>query len=274
MAKSKHGYVLADMTVKEIREVLKKVATVLLPMGCTEQHGYHLPLNTDTLTAEYVAHKAAARAGCIVAPAVPYTFSGGELPGTVNVSTQVLGLYVRDICRSFAEMGFKYIVLVLGHGGSENLRDIQESLKMFLRLEKAYKRLTIEVAGIWSMSPTWLKSMQNHNYHADIIETSMILHISPKLVGKNYVLDKAAVHKELIADPDKYQVSDIETSTKGLLQGFSQIPHIRQRPDVKVGVMGNPNGANMNLGKKVLDEAVANLTKYLHLGTIAARQDL
>jgi creatinine amidohydrolase len=263
MTKSKHGYVLAEMTVKEIREALKKVTTILLPMGCTEQHGYHLPLNTDTLTAEYVAYKVAAKARCIVAPAVPYTFSGGELKGTVNVSTQVLGLYVRDICRSFAEMGFKRIVLVLGHGGSENLRDIQESLKMFLRLEKAYKRLTVEVAGIWSMSPTWLKSMHDHNYHADIIETSMILHISPELVRKKYVLDKVAVHNELIADPDKYQVSDVETSTKGLLEGVCRIPHIRQRPDMKVGVMGNPKGASAKLGKKTLDEAVANLTKYL-----------
>ena len=39
MAKSKYGYIMAEMTVKEIRESLKKVTTVLLPMGCTEQHG-------------------------------------------------------------------------------------------------------------------------------------------------------------------------------------------------------------------------------------------
>jgi len=263
MAKIKQGYVLAEMTVKEIREALKSVTTVLLPMGCTEQHGYHLPLSTDTLTAEYVAHKVAAKTGCIVAPAVPYTFSGGELPGTVNISTQILGLYVRDICRSFAEMGFKRVVLVLGHGGSENLRDIKESLKMFLRLEKAYKRFNINVIGIWSISPTWLKSMQEHNYHADIIETSMILHIKPMLVNKKYILDKPSVHNELIADPDKYQVSDCETNTKDLFEGFCRIPHISQRSDIKVGVMGNPKGANAKLGKKVLDEAVDNLTKYI-----------
>jgi creatinine amidohydrolase len=264
MAKNEQCYVLSEMTVKEIREALKKkITTVLLPMGCTEQHGYHLPLSTDTLTAKYVAHEVAAKAGCIVAPAVPYTFSGGELPGTVNVSTQVLGLYVRDICRSFAEMGFKRIVLVLGHGGSENLRDIQESLKMFLRLEKAYKHLTIEVIGVWSMSPVWLKSMLEHNYHADIIETSMILHIKPALVRKKYVLDKPAVHNELIADPDKYQVRDADAISKTLLDGCCRIPHISQRSDMKVGVMGNPKGANAKLGKKVLDEAIANLIKYL-----------
>ncbi|OHB55881.1 MAG: hypothetical protein A2Y12_04745, partial [Planctomycetes bacterium GWF2_42_9] len=241
----------------------RTVKTVLLPMGCTEQHGYHLPLSTDTLTAEYVAHNVAQKAGCIVVPAIPYTFSGGELPGTVNVTSQVLGLYVREICRSYAEMGFKRIVLILGHGGSENLRDIQESLKMFLRLEKAYSKLVIEVVGIWSMSPTWQKSMQEHNYHADIIETSMILCIKPELVRKKYVLDKPAVHRELITDPDKYQVSDDATSTKGLLDGCCRIPHISQRPDMKVGVMGDPKGASAKIGEAVLNEIVSNLVKHL-----------
>jgi len=51
---------------------------------------------TDTLTAEYVADRVAAAAGSFVALAVVYTFSGGELPGTINVSTQVLGMDVRD----------------------------------------------------------------------------------------------------------------------------------------------------------------------------------
>lgn len=263
MAKNKQGYILAEMTVKEIRETLKKNKTILLPMGCTEQHGYHLPLKTDTLTAEYVAHKTAAKAGFFVAPAVPYTFSGGELPGTVNVSTQVLGLYVRDICRSFAEMGFKRIILVLGHGGSENLRDIQESLKMFLRLEKSYSDLIIEVIGIWSMSPTWLQSMRDHNYHADIIETSMILCIRPDLVRKKYVLDKPAVHNQLIEDPDSYQVSDAKMNSKGLLEGVMRIPHIKQRPDMHVGVMGDPTGANKTIGKKVLDEAIRGFVNHL-----------
>jgi len=263
MAKLKQGHVLAEMTVDELRGALRSVKTLLLPMGCTEQHGYHLPLNTDTLTAEYVAHEVARKAGCIVAPAVQYTFSGGELPGTVNISTQVLGLYVRDICRSFAEMGFKRIILVMGHGGSENLRDIQESLKMFLRLEKAYSDLTIEMAGIWSMSPTWLQSMQSHNYHADIIETSMIMYIRPDLVRKKYVLDKPSVHKQLIDNPDSYQVSDAKMDSKGLLEGFMRIPHIGQRQDMHVGVMGDPKGANRTIGKKIFDEMIKGFVTHL-----------
>lgn len=266
MAVGRKAYVLSQMTVQDVREALKKTKTVLLPMGCTEQHGYHLPLCTDTLTAEHVAGKVASAIGCFVAPAIVYTFSGGELPGTVNVSTQVLGLYVRDICRSFANMGFKHIVLVIGHGGSENLADIQSSLKMFFRLEKAYSDIVIDVAGIWSMSPTWLNSMKSHNYHADIIETSMILHVKPELVRKEYVLDKASVHGELVENPDNYQVSDADTNTKGLFEGFCRIPHISQRPDMKVGVMGDPSGANAALGKKVLDESVSGLTRHLKKG--------
>ncbi len=263
MAGGRRPYILEEMTVNEIRRALRKNRTILLPMGCIEQHGYHLPVNTDVLTARYVAAQAAKLAKCFVAPAINYTFSGGKLSGTVNVSTQVVGLYVRDVCRSFANQGFRRIVLVLGHGGSENLRDIQESLKMFLWLEKAYSRLQIQVAGLWSLSLTWTKSMQRHNYHADIIETSMMLFLQPELVRRPYVLDKPAVHRQLIANPDNYQKVTGDVRVRGLLEGVYNVPHISQRADVKVGVMGDPRGASAELGKKVLDEAVKNLVRLL-----------
>ena len=263
MADGGRPYVLEEMTVNEICQALRKNRTILLPMGCIEQHGYHLPVSTDVLTAQYVAVQGAKLAKCFVAPAINYTFSGGELSGTVNVSTQVVGLYVRDVCRSFANQGFKRIVLVLGHGGSENLRDIQESLKMFLRLEKAYNGLQIQVAGLWNLSPTWTRSMQQHNYHADIIETSMMLFLRPELVRRPYVLDKPAVHRQLIADPDNYQKVKGDAKANGLLEGVYNVPHISQRADVKVGVMGDPRGASVEAGRKVLHEAIGNLVKLL-----------
>jgi creatinine amidohydrolase len=263
MSGNRLAYVLEEMTVNEIRQALKKTKTVLLPMGCIEQHGYHLPINTDVLTACYVAGEAAKQMRCFVAPAINYTFSGGELPGTINISTQVVGLYVREVCRSFAQQGFRKIVLVLGHGGSENLRDIQESLKTFLWLEKTYGRLRIQIAGLWNLSPTWTKSMRRHNYHADIVETSMILYLRPELVRKPYVLDKPSVHRQLIADPDSYQKVRGDVKAKGLLEGVYTVPHISQRADVKVGVMGDPKGASAATGEKVLNEAVANLVKLL-----------
>lgn len=74
------AYIMEYMTVKDMEEALKKIKTVIIPYGCIEQHGYHLPLSTDMYITE-VAIRAADRLDAIIAPAVPYTFSGGELPG-------------------------------------------------------------------------------------------------------------------------------------------------------------------------------------------------
>ena len=52
------------------------------------------------------------RLNAVVAPTVNYCFSGGELMGTVNVSPQVFGLYMMDICCEFVRMGFKNIVIL------------------------------------------------------------------------------------------------------------------------------------------------------------------
>jgi creatinine amidohydrolase/Fe(II)-dependent formamide hydrolase-like protein len=91
----------------------------------------------------------------------------------------------------------------------------------------------------------------------------MILSIQPSLVRKPYVIDKPSVHRQLIADPDNYQQSDADVGAVTFREGVCRIPRIRQRPDMKVGVMGDPRGASAGLGKKVLDEAVKNLIQYL-----------
>ena len=73
------------MTVEEVQAYLKKNQTIILPYALCEQHGYHLPLDTDIRNAEYTSAALAEKLDCIVAPVLNYTFSGGLLPGTINV---------------------------------------------------------------------------------------------------------------------------------------------------------------------------------------------
>src|SRR3989339_1130272 len=76
---------MGEMTVLDVRNYLKKNKTVILPYGVVEQHGYHLPLDTDIRNAEIMGAKLAEKLGCIVAPTLNYCFSGGMLEGTINV---------------------------------------------------------------------------------------------------------------------------------------------------------------------------------------------
>ena len=69
------------MTVREVRDALHNTQTVLIPIGVTEQHGYHLALNTDMHNAWQMSVRAAAEYGCFVAPMLPYTFLGRRVAG-------------------------------------------------------------------------------------------------------------------------------------------------------------------------------------------------
>ena len=44
---TRKNHQMTQMTVEEVRAYLKKNQTIILPYGLCEQHGYHLPLDTD-----------------------------------------------------------------------------------------------------------------------------------------------------------------------------------------------------------------------------------
>lgn len=114
------NYIMNEMTVKEFKKALEKTKTAVLPVGVVEQHGYHLPLGTDTIRAEEFSKRAAPKMNAVVLPAIPYCYSGGELPGTINISPQVFSLLVTDIVLELARLGFKNVVIFLAHGGTDN----------------------------------------------------------------------------------------------------------------------------------------------------------
>ena len=100
-------FLMENMTVNEMRQALKKTKTVMVPLGVVEQHGYHLPLSTDIHNAYQIARRVSEKTGSLVAPPLSYSFSGGTLPGTINISPQTMSLVVNDICQSLVEQGFK-----------------------------------------------------------------------------------------------------------------------------------------------------------------------
>lgn len=65
-----------QMTVHDMREVIQKTKTVIIPTGVVEQHGYHLPLSTDILNATRPLELAGEKLNAVVAPSVNYCFSG------------------------------------------------------------------------------------------------------------------------------------------------------------------------------------------------------
>ncbi len=253
MAKAAAPRLMEFMTIKEVEETLRQTQTVIVPVGCVEQHGWHLPLSTDIYNATEVAQKVSLATGCLVAPVMPYSYSGGNLPGTINIAPQTISAVINDICRSLAQQGFRNIVVLLGHGGTENLRGIRDGLDVCLRTESSLAAANVALVPFYELSPTIMEFFKQKDFHAGAFETSLMLYWHPELVGEERVTDETATMAALRQDQDSYQKAD-----KGIDHPMI-MPRIRQNPHIRIGVMGDPTQARAELGERMCTEVVAGV---------------
>jgi len=147
---------------------------LLVPVGSCEQHGPHLPLDTDTRVAVAVAERAAGqRPDLVVAPAVAYGASGEHagFPGTLSIGTDALRAVLVELGRSaFPPEGparWRALVFVDGHGGNREA------------VSGAVARLRAEGRPVTSWSPR----IPGADAHAGRTETSLLLALAPEVVG-------------------------------------------------------------------------------------------
>lgn len=245
------------LTINEMRKVLKKTKTAILPLGVTEQHGYHLPLCTDTCIAYETAKRVSIQTGAIVAPPLPYSFSGGELTGTINVSPQVTALMLQEIIKSIIQNGFKNIVMILGHGGSENFMAIKDSLNLFLRSNSHLTDVVLSLAPVWEFGTAFKKGFREGDFHGGYVATSIIMYYRPDLVRKKIVMDKPAIAQLQRDNPDNYQL--IET----LVDSPHVVRKVSQRPDIKVGIMGYPERSTVEYGEKAATDIINGISDLI-----------
>lgn len=142
---------------------------VLVPVGSIEQHGPHLPLDTDTAIAVAVATEVAGRLGgdVLIAPPVSYGSSGEHqsFAGTSSIGSEALQLFVVELVRSMSTWAGR-IVFVNAHGGN------------VAALGKATFQLKAEGHDVgWAACAT-----ETVDLHAGFTETSLMLHIRPESV--------------------------------------------------------------------------------------------
>jgi creatinine amidohydrolase len=195
-----------------------------VPLGSLEQHGPHLPLDTDTRIARTVAHAAAERVPRLsVAPAVAYGASGEHagFPGTLVVGHEVLAALLVELVRS-ARNSFTGVVLVNAHGGNE------------AALAAVAGRCAAEGDDVL----VWCAGIAGGDAHAGRTETSLMLAIDPQ-----------AVRLEL-AEPGR---------TEPLERLMPRLRAEGVRPVSSNGVLGDPTGASANEGRALLDRLVTDL---------------
>lgn len=140
---------------------------VLVPVGSTEQHGPHLPMDTDTAIATAVARGVAGELDAVVAPALAYGSSGEHqsFAGTVSVGTEALRHTLVELTRSLSTWAGE-VVFVNAHGGN------------LAALEPAVTQLLGEGHRV-----AWVPcATESLDLHAGHTETSLMLHLRPESV--------------------------------------------------------------------------------------------
>ncbi|MBQ9860481.1 MAG: creatininase family protein [Clostridia bacterium] len=257
------AFFMEDMSVRDMEQAMEQTKTVIVPVGVVEQHGYHLPLSTDIHNAIQPPRLAGDRLNAVVAPPVNYCFSGGELLGTVNVSPNTFGLMISDICSEFVRMGFKNIVILLGHAGTDNINALKNTLQMILRRDpEMAKKVSLSLVEAWNLSPTWLSGFAmepEHDFHAGMMETALMMYWKPELVQDEIVMDEEYYSRMMRSDQDWFE------KRERLIDSPFCVEHVGQRDEIKVGVMGFPEKATKELGEKIAGEIVDGLVEYVNL---------
>jgi len=256
-------YRMAEMTWPELRDAVQEGRIAVMPTGIIEQHGPHLPLDTDIFLAQQISEKAAAKVPdkVVLVPPVVHGHSPHHMdfPGTLSVAPLNMINYVLDVCMSLSQHGFKKILMVNGHGSNMPVLDLvarQTIIQskgeaacavIFYMHSEEYERAALEL----------FPEMSGRSGHADAVETALYLGLRPDLVQ----LDKAR-------DDFPKGVMNLGTARLPLRIWWSALS--------KEGIYGKVAGVTQAKGEKLVAAAVdglANVFLEYHEKQIPARVD-
>ncbi len=167
---------------REVEAYLKRRREVLLPAGSLEEHGYHLPLGTDTMIAVAVCREAGKRTGTACAPPLWYSFSRSTrgYPGTVMTGREELRAYLRGVLSGLAESGFRRILVVPGHFSRAAIEALEEACTEAEAEAEVFDFSTLDFSDILETMPM----------HACEAETSLMLYLHPEAVRMELAVDE------------------------------------------------------------------------------------
>ena len=235
------GSELEFMTWPEAESLFKKNPVVVIPIGAqAKEHGPHLPLNNDWMMARYLTDRILEKYPVVALPIVPYGYFPAftEYPGSTSISAQTFRDTIVGICESLAGQGIKkFYGLNTGISTLKPLLEAQEILR-----KKGLKFEFTDFSKAIGPVESSLAS-QKRGTHADEIETSMMLFMTPQIV-----------HMERAVRDDN---DEIDSKNPG--------PLTRNR-EARLGVFspsgswGDPTLATREKGEKVTKALIENIS--------------
>ncbi|MFA4964411.1 MAG: creatininase family protein [Thermoleophilia bacterium] len=253
MAEGKHRY--AEMTWPEIARVAAEDRVVVIPIGTLEDHGLHLPIDTDVRIIEAICNGACERApgSVVLLPTVTHGYSPhhADFPGPISIRWNIFVEHLLDITRSLIGHGFKRFILANGHGSNQPLVNMAARLTIVEHPEAIacdYFYLSTP-AGLEAVKGVRESAFPGGMAHACELETSIYLHLDPALVQ----MDKA--EKDFSTPPSDYFYYDWLDGPGSMMEYWSTLS--------RTGTMGDPTVATEEKGRVLLDAATTELAAVI-----------
>lgn len=236
----------------------------IIPTGAIEQHGPHLPLDTDIFNSTQIANEIANRLdsdSVLVLPPIWWGTSPHHkgFPGTLSVRLETFYKLLHDLTESMAIHGFYKFLIINGHGGNAGIitaatSQISEDLG-----------ISVPAYSYWQSIAQLLREIGESEIggmgHACEMETSLALYLRPDLVKVEQI------KKDMPIDLTSWSCIDFRQS------GFLGIPLDFQR-DSDEGVMGDPSLASKAKGEKIFEEACDTGVEIVHQLLKLTKKDL
>ncbi len=259
---------IGNLSFVDLQEYLKVKDLVIVPMASLEQHGPHLPLYTDTITAVEMSRRVAEMIGVLYTPPLWTGYSPqhmhqpGEGRGTITIRSSTLLSLMYDVARSLIHHGFNRIIFMNGHGSNIKvvdpvLRQLRYETGALISFVKPYMENYVGILEGLMENP----KDETPGWHASELETSQDLAWNEKYVR----MDRAAHTKAHIPQnlPESFDKKDGMPDVA--FEGYKYLNFPMDHHEfIESGVIGNPLRATKEKG----EEAFRRLSEHVAKGVM------
>ncbi len=254
----KHRF--AEMIWYEVKEAAGNDRVAVLPVAIYEDHGPHLPVDTDVRLVTEIAERAVARIPeeAVLVPPVTHGYSPHHMDfhGTLTIDWDILVKYVKNVCNSLVHHGFKRILIINGHGSNAAPLELAARLTIMENEDE----VLCAFASHWGLRKVKEvgKQIRESEYggmsHGGEYETSLYLALCPDLVDMSRAVDERSPL------PPSFQ-SDLLAGGHPEGSTASLIPYWSTK--TASGVMGDATLATKEKGEKFLEAAIEGLIELV-----------
>jgi creatinine amidohydrolase/Fe(II)-dependent formamide hydrolase-like protein len=245
---NKRDYLLGELTWPEAEKRFRVVDLALLPVGAIEQHGPHLPLDSDAFDADYLARRVAESCSepkPFVLPLVAYgvSYHHEDFSGTISISPETLSQMVYDIGISAVHHGITKLVIINGHGGNGPALHFAAQM-----LNRDAHIFTCVDTGETSDPDIYAMAETPNDVHAGEIETSTTLASRPHLV-------RTGKARKFIP---RFSIRYLDFTSKRSVGWYAHTSKISP-----LGVLGDPTKATREKGERMWQVMIKNLVEFI-----------